>query len=34
MGKKKDDIELELQETIVEEPAVVEEKTSKNGRPE
>jgi hypothetical protein len=29
MGKKKDDIELELQETIVEEPAVVEEKASK-----
>ena len=29
MGKKKDDIEFELQETIVEEPAVVEEKASK-----
>ena len=30
MGKKKDDIELELQETVVEEPAVVEEKTPKD----
>ena len=30
MSKKKDDIELELQDTVVEEPAVVEEKTPKD----